>query len=68
MHPVPERLPSWQAIALPIEMPTYTPYGQRYFAYGVKRATRSRAQHFQFERTQAGLSCMRVRMPPQVFT
>ena len=36
---MPERLPSRQAIAGPIEMPTSTPYGQRYFAYGAKRAT-----------------------------
>ena len=29
-----ERLPSWQAIALPIEMSAQTPYSQGHLAYG----------------------------------
>jgi hypothetical protein len=38
VHPVPERLPSRQAISGPVEMPTQAPDGQGHLAYSTERA------------------------------
>src|SRR5262249_53757450 len=38
VHPVPERLPSRQAISGPVEMPAQAPDGQGDLAYGLERA------------------------------